>query len=189
MLKPNFHDNSLPGRPPPSPCKCHPLLESLPLSQLSRPQCRPPLPACRLASQASSTQPSFKTACCFWILRCLPQLPGCTGWLHPLLFSPSSPPPGEREAAGTSPYIGGGGWARISCSLSNPAGPRNAGLEDVTLNSDPSSTPSPLGGLIPGEHPLSPQHHTVLGKTVGQGISPERDNPSACPPPSHPPAG
>lgn len=65
---------------------------------------------------------------------------------------------GKKE--GQIPILGVGAGHRISCSVSSPAGPRNVGLEIVTLDSGPSHNSSLLGELIPGEQPLSP-HTTV----------------------------
>ena len=102
----------------------------------------------------------------------------------------SSNQPGRKESRGDkSLSLAEGAGDRISCSVSDPAVSRNVGLENVTLNSGPSPTSSPLGGLSFLESNLSPPIPQGPRKEGGQGINPEKDNPFACPPPSHPPAG
>lgn len=107
------------------------------------------------------------------------------GWLHPTVAAIRWE---EGKQQGQVPTPGEGAGDRISRSGSDPAGSRNVGLENVTLDSGPSPISSLLGGLIPGEQPFS-SNTTGSWEGRGQGTNPEKDNTFACPPPPHPPAG
>lgn len=160
MLNPNFYCNNLSGK-----ASSWPLLMS----------CLPPrthpfsqVPRCKLCLRLPSLlyQPADDHPSKFSDERLSSQ--AAWGWLHPTVVAIRWE---EGKQEGQVPTLEEGAGDRISCSDSDPAGSRNVGLENVTLNSGPSPNSFLLGGLIPGEHPFLLQYHRVLGQK-GAGNKP-----------------